>query len=310
MALDVRSATILLECARRGSLGRAAAALNITQPAITRTLRQLEDGYGVPLFERTTRGVVPTAYGEALLPYAQLVVSEIGNAEDLIRQMRGASRGVVRVGGVASVVGSFMTAAVSEMRRDYPEVQFHIVEELEDRLLEGLKAGEIDLAISPEPYADDEIALATADTHTDTVWVCAHPNHRLAGMGEVSLETAARENWALPPPETPIVREWLRRFHNHAIEPRMPSVVSRSVPVIKSLMAGGDMLCWMPLPLVLAEVQKGDLVRIPVAELEWSRTFRVYRRKKGLMTPSLVQTIRRLGQAARETAQTLTPSAG
>jgi DNA-binding transcriptional LysR family regulator len=88
MTLDVRSATILLECARGGSLGRAAATLNITQPAVTRALKQLEESYGVPLFERTTRGVVPTVYGEALLPYAQLVVSEIGNAADIIRQMR------------------------------------------------------------------------------------------------------------------------------------------------------------------------------------------------------------------------------
>ena len=105
MTLDVRSAAVLLECARRGSLGRAAAALNMTQPAVTRMLKRLEAGYGVPLFERTTRGVVPTVFGEALLPYAKLVVSEVANADDVIRQMRGASRGVVRVGGVASVVG-------------------------------------------------------------------------------------------------------------------------------------------------------------------------------------------------------------
>lgn len=77
MTLDVRSAAIVLECARLGSLGRAAEALNMTQPAITRTLKQLESGYGVALFERTTRGVTPTVYGEALLPYAKL---EIGRA--------------------------------------------------------------------------------------------------------------------------------------------------------------------------------------------------------------------------------------
>ena len=303
MALNVRSATILLECARRGSLGRAASALNMTQPAITRTLKQLEESYGVPLFERNTRGVVPTVYGEALLPYAQIVISEIGNAADIIRQMRGASRGVVRVGGVASVVGGFMTAAISEMRRQYPDVQFQIVEELEDRLLDGLKTGEIDLAISPEPYADDEIALATPDTHTDVVSVYARPEHPLAAAADVDLRRVAVEDWALPPIGTPIVREWLRRFHNDAIEPRMPTVTSRSVQAIKSVVAAQDMLCWMPRPLVKAEVQKAEIVRIPVPELEWIRTFRVYRRKKGLMTPStaiLVQTIRRLGQTAAQ----------
>lgn len=297
MAFDVRSASIMLECARRGSLGRAASALNMTQPAVTRTLRQLEQGFGVMLFERTTRGVVPTVYGEALLPYAQLVVSEIGNADDLIRQMRGASRGVVRIGGVASVVGGFITGAIAAMRRDYPQVQFQIVEELEDRLLEALKAGEIDLAVSPEPYADDAISLATPATHSDRVSVYAGPAHPLAGLSAVSLEQVAGEDWALPPPGTPIVREWLRRFHHHAIEPKQAAVVSRSVQAIKSLAASERMLCWMPQPLVRVEAQKGELVRIPVEALEWTRTFRVYRRRKGLMTPStaiLVQVIRRL----------------
>src|SRR5690606_2882352 len=157
MTLDVRSASVLLECARHGSLGRAAIALNMTQPALTRTLKLVEASYGVQLFERTTRGVVPTVYGEALLPYARLVVSEVANAEDLIRQMRGASRGVVRIGGVASVVPSFIVTAIARMREKHPDLRFQIVEEMEDLLLEGLKSGDIDIAISPEPYADDEI---------------------------------------------------------------------------------------------------------------------------------------------------------
>src|SRR5690606_39171009 len=124
MTLDVRSASILLECARCGSLGRAAAALNLSQPAVTRTLKVQEEGYGVPLFERNTRGVVPTLYGEALLPYARLLVSETGNAREVIEQMRKASRGVVRVGGVASVVGSFIIDAITEARRTHPDVQY------------------------------------------------------------------------------------------------------------------------------------------------------------------------------------------
>jgi len=301
MTLDVRSAAILLECARRGSLGRAAAALNMTQPAITRTLKLLEESYGVPLFERNTRGVVPTVYGEALLPYAKLVVSEVSNAGDVIRQMRGASRGIVRVGGVSSVVGSFIAAAIAEVRKQHPEVQFQIVEELEDRLLDGLKGGDIDIAISPEPYADDEITLATQETLHDVVSVYARPSHPIVKKGKVSLSEAATLDWALPPPGTPIVREWLRRFHGRGIEPRMPCIISRSVHAIKSAATSEDIVCWMPLPLVRAEVSAGELARVSAPDLEWSRTFRVYRRRKGLMTPSasiLVQSIRRLQSPA------------
>ena len=297
MALDARSAAIFLECARRGSLGRAAGALNLSQPAVTRTLKVLEGGYGVPLFERTTRGVVPTAYGEALLPYAQLIVSELANAGAVIEQMRGASRGVVRVGGVGSVVGGFIIDAIGHARRTHPGIQFQIVEELEDRLLDQLKDGDIDIAVSPEPYVDDDIMLATPDMLHDTVSAFAAARHPLAGRREVALEQVAACDWALPPIDTPVVREWLRRFHAAGLEPNMPSVVSRSVHVIKSAVASGDMLCWMPLPLVAAEAARGELVRIDVSRLDWTRSFRIHRRKRGLMSPSaavLLQSMRKL----------------
>lgn len=297
MTLDVRSAAVLLECANTGSLGRAAAALNMTQPAVSRMLKRLEESYSVPLFHRTTRGVMPTVYGQALLPYAKLVVSEIGNADDVIQQLRGASRGLVRVGGVASVVGGFLVAAIGEMRRQHPEVQFQIVEELEDRLLEGLKGGEIDIAISPEPYADDEITLAVPEALHDLVSVFARAGHAILSRPCVQLQDMAQQDWAMPPSGTPVVREWLRRFHSQSLEPRMPCVVSRSVQTIKAAALSEDILCWMPQPLVRGEVDKGEMVRVAVPELDWHRTFRVYRRKKGLMTPSasiLIQCIQRL----------------
>jgi len=291
---------MILECARRGSLGAAANALNMTQPAVTRMLKRIEESYGVPLFDRTTRGVVPTVYGEALLPYAKLIVSEIGNADDVIRQMRGASRGVVRIGGVGSVVGGYVMAAVSMMRRDHPEVQFQIVDDLEDRVLEALKSGDIDIAISPEPYVDDEITLATPEAMHDLVAVFCRAGHPVLANSQVSLEEAARQDWVLPPRNTPAVREWHRRFSSRSIEPKPPAVVSRSIQVVKSAVLSDGLLCWMPLPLMLTDIERGDIARISAPELEWRRTFRIYRRKKGLLTPSaaiLVDCLRRVSEA-------------
>ena len=288
----------MLECARRGSLGAAANALNMTQPAVTRMLKRLEDSYGVPLFDRTTRGVVPTVFGEALLPYAKLIVSEIGNADDVIRQMRGASRGVVRIGGVGSVVGGYIMAAVTAMRAEHPEVQFQIVEDLEDRVLEALKSGSIDIAISPEPYVDDEITLATPEAMHDMVAVFCRTSHPILEMKTVSLADAAMQDWILPPYGTPTVREWQRRFHGQAIEPLPPKVVSRSVQVVKSAVMTDALLCWMPLPLMRTEMDRGEIARVPVPDLEWRRTFRVYRRKKGLLTPSAAILIDCLRQTA------------
>jgi DNA-binding transcriptional LysR family regulator len=300
MTLGIRSAAVILECARRGSLGAAAGALNMTQPAVTRMLKRIEESYGVPLFDRTTRGVVPTVYGEALLPYAKLVVSEIGNADDVIRQMRGASRGVVRIGGVGSVVGGYVMAAVSMMRRDHPDVQFQIAEDLEDRVLEALKSGDIDVAISPEPYVDDEITLATPEGMHDLVAVFCCAGHPVLDRPQVTLQEAANQDWVLPPQNTPAVREWQRRFHSRTIEPKPPVVVSRSVQVVKSAVLSDGLLCWMPLPLMRPDIERGEIMRVPAPDLEWRRTFRVYRRKKGLLTPSaaiLIDCLRRTSEA-------------
>lgn len=300
MTLGVRSAAVILECARRGSLGAAAAALNMTQPAVTRMLKRVEEGYGVPLFDRTTRGVVPTVFGEALLPYAKLIVSEIGNADDVIRQMRGASRGMVRIGGVGSVVGGYVMSAVSMMRRDHPDVQFQIIDDLEDRVLDALKGGDIDVAISPEPYIDDEITLATREDMHDLVAVFCRADHPILERPEVTLEDAAKADWVLPPHNTPAVREWQRRFHGRSIEPKPPAVVSRSVQVVKSAVLSDGLLCWMPLPLMQADMGRGDIARVPAPDLEWRRTFRIYRRKKGLLTPSaaiLIDCLRRISEA-------------
>lgn len=303
MTLDVRSANVLIECARRGSLGRAAVALNMTQPAVTRMLQRLEQGFGVALFTRTTRGVVPTAYGEAILPYAELVVSEIGNAEDMIRQMRGASLGVVRVGGVGSIVGNLLVTAMTAMRDAHPSVQFHIVDELEDKLLDGLKSGIIDIAVSPEPYVDDEIELATSETLYDQVSAFVRRDHPALARDSISLAEAAQLDWALPPPGTPVVREWLRRFHGSGIEPHPPCLVSRSVPAIKAAILTGDIVCWMPQSLVAEETLQGTIGTLPCPALDWHRSFRVWRRKGGLMTPPtqiLLRHIRELAKASTE----------
>ncbi len=285
MTFDIRSARILIACAQARSIGRAARALNMAQPAVTRALTRLEEALAAPLFERTTRGIVPTPYGAALLPYAELLVSESAQAEELIRQMRGAGRGVVRVGGVGSVASGLLVAAIAEVRRSHPELAFVVVDELEDRLLDGLKTGLVDLAVLPDPALDDEIRLATDESFDDLVHPYARAGHPALGR-RLTLAEAAALDWAMPPQATAVTREWLRRFHAQGIEPRLPVLRSRSVPVIRAAVLAGDLVCWMPEPILRQDVERGLAAPLDVPELDWRRGFKVYRRRSGLLAPS------------------------
>ncbi|MEW5423566.1 LysR family transcriptional regulator [Amorphus sp. 3PC139-8] len=298
MTLDHRGFAVLVACVTHGSFGRAAAALNMTQPAVTRMVRRMETQLGVPLFERGSTGVIPTIYARGLLPYADTVVAEIGNAIDLLQELKGASRGTVRIGGVASATNGLVVEAVARVRAHAPSLQYLIVEEIEDKLIAELKAGTIDLVVSPGPIVDDEITLACEESVADEVQVFARPDHPVFGRGPVTLETVNAHDWALPPSDTPVTREWRRRFHVAGLEPRPPCVSSRSVKTLIRLAALTDLLCWMPIQLVAAETDRGSLLPADVPDLSWHRMFRIYRRRRGVLAPAAVQFLEQVRQIA------------
>jgi DNA-binding transcriptional LysR family regulator len=106
--------------------------------------------------------------------------------------------------------------------------------------------------------------------------------------------------WALPPADTPVVREWAARFLTAGLTPRPAVVVSRSVQVIRAAVLADDLLCWIPRPLFAADEAAGLVARLAIPALDWRRTFRVYRRRKSLVTPAtalLLAAIRQQGAA-------------
>ena len=103
-----------------GSLGRAAEVLHVTQPALSRTIKRLEDQVGAPLFERHSKGMQLTAIGSALLPHATLLQREADHAREEIDAMRSLAKGTIRVGAVASIATLVLPLAVSGVLARWP----------------------------------------------------------------------------------------------------------------------------------------------------------------------------------------------
>ncbi len=104
--MDSRRLQHFLAAFHHGSLGRAAAELHITQPGLSKSIHQLERELEVRLFDRTPMGLVPKIYGEALATHASSVQSELDSAPREIAMLRGAAKGVVKVGVTPSVAAS------------------------------------------------------------------------------------------------------------------------------------------------------------------------------------------------------------
>lgn len=139
----------LTKVAEHGNFTRAAAELELTQPAISRSIARLEDELGQPLFERHSRQVVPTDAGQAVLATARQILGMIDDLKARIAD--DGETGRVRVGAIPTIAPYFLPGLIRRFRDDHPRAQVCVVEETTDKLLQKLSDGEIDLAILARP---------------------------------------------------------------------------------------------------------------------------------------------------------------
>ena len=148
MRLKTRQLVLLAQLGAERNLGRAAAAMAISQPAATKLLQQLEEALGVVLFKRLARGMEPTAAGEVLVRYAGQLLSDFGFVRDEMRALRSGLRGTLRVGSVPGAVPGLLAPALVRYKERHPRVAISVVVDTSDVMLEQLARGEVDLVLA------------------------------------------------------------------------------------------------------------------------------------------------------------------
>lgn len=165
--------------AEGGSIRAAARTRDVSAPALTKSIRQLEDELHVPLLTRTTRGVVLSNYGEAFLRRARLIAAEARRATEEMTQMLGARTGTVRLGVTGGPAHLLVPAALNRFRRQHPEVQVCIDSGRYAVHLQDLRAGLIDMAVSPVPDEGIDHDFICEPLYNNDSVVVAHQEHPL-----------------------------------------------------------------------------------------------------------------------------------
>ncbi|WP_169989044.1 LysR family transcriptional regulator [Microbispora sp. H10836] len=311
MTLDARRLQIFLAVAEHAGIGRAAAELGLTQPAVTRALHRLELDLGAPLVERHSTGVRLTEFGRTLLPRARSIEEESQRAVEEIRTMQGRGRGTLRLGAVSSLLAHVLPRAVDGLLARHPGMEVRIVEGVEDRLVEALVAGEIDLAVSGELDADDRVAPVGSLRWRDHVVVVAAGRHPLREHPGLELADLVPQRWVMPPRRTEPRRTLVEMFRRAGLEAPRVTVTTRSITALKALVADAGFLSVMPRPLFSAERAAGTIEALAVPGGTRARRFGVYRRRGGVLplpAEALVEELRPVIVAvAGEPRQTTTP---
>lgn len=259
--MDLRQLRHFVAVLEHGNMLRAAETINVTQPALSKSIRNLEDQLGVKLLERSPRGVSPTRYGLQLLDRAKLILNQTRKAELEIRDLMEGIRGHLNIGFGANFAGLMLPHAILKVVAERPGVTANIVSRPFDELLPMLRQGELDLTVVvfPPEYPDDEFIYEPLIVSEFKV-VC-RPQHPLAGSKRrIPLSRLAGLDWAVFDRPRATATLFVTAFLNRDVTPPNPVIQTSSVFFLKAALREGDYLSFVPPSLVHDELESGALV--------------------------------------------------
>src|SRR4051812_9802740 len=142
--MKLQDVHILMTVVQSGSMRKAAQSLNITQPAISRSIAELEHALGVRLLERHRRGIEATEYGRALLDCGVAVFDDLRQGVKKIEFLADPTTGQVRIGNTLTSASSFIASVIDRLSRHHPHIVFHVVPGAADALHRELNERAID----------------------------------------------------------------------------------------------------------------------------------------------------------------------
>jgi DNA-binding transcriptional LysR family regulator len=236
---DLRTVDYFLTAVARGSLRAAAQELGVTQPALTKAIRRLEDSFGAPLFNRRARGVTPTVYGTALLRHAKDVKAALQAAREEVDALRSGGAGLVKIGAGPSWQDAVLPDAIAELRASRPGVRIHVTGGGDDQLKEQLKSGALDFVLAAVPETQGlEPELAWQPLLTDEYCVIADAGHPLRRRRRVKADDLLGYPWILPPATTYMVGRLQHMLRAAGLPAPVPAVETDVIPLKFALMRG------------------------------------------------------------------------
>ncbi len=249
--------------AHRGSIREASAVLHLTQPAMSRSLAELERILGVQLFDRGPKGMTVTAAGAPLVTHMQLVTSEVGSLLRHAHEIVDGLSGQVRVGTLLAGTADILPNAVFEVDRRFPGVGVAISEGTPDRLHEDLMSGQIDFVVGRVAPLASMPGVGVELLYDDDVHVVCTPSHPRSGH-RGSLSALVEDAWILPPRDTSLRHQIETAFIRGC--GRAPAQVIECVaPVpLRALVLRGVHLAVVPSGIFVGEFERDALVSLQV----------------------------------------------
>lgn len=262
--IKFRHLQCFLEVARQRSVVKAADALAISQPAVSKTIRELEDALDVKLFDRSRRGNALTRFGEVFLRYAGASVTALRQGVDSITQVRMRGETTITVGVLPTVAARIMPAAVCRFKEDGVESNVTLITGPNTMLLGRLRVGELDLVVGRLAEPAQMTGLTFTHLYSERVTFAVRPGHPLLKEDPVDL-TRIGDYTVLMPPGGSTLRPNVDRFLiAHGVAAIGDRIETDSIPFGQVYVRATDAVWIISHGVIAREVEAGDLVELPV----------------------------------------------
>lgn len=291
---DLQYFTVVAE---HGNLRRAAEAIGISQPALSKTLRRLEKASGTKVVKRTPKGVELTAMGTALLAHGRRLQLAMDDVLKEVADLNGGRAGMLRVGASFEAAELLLPNTCEGLLQRSPDVVTKITVATNEALIPALRNAELDLIISGIPRAPEK------DFVQEHIWdeeflVCAAASHPLARRKRVTIADLAGERWALASATTLSWQQVYRAFADHGLPPSHVAMEANFRLIRMQLVSQSGLLGFVPRWELHQSTQRSKLVEIPVKELAWTRQLGVRYRKDAYLSPAARKFIELLREEA------------
>ncbi|MCA3254247.1 MAG: LysR family transcriptional regulator [Alphaproteobacteria bacterium] len=279
-----------------GTFAAAAAALGLTQQAVSKSILRLESTLGVRLFERDGRRLRPTAYAELFLPHARAIAAETDRFRTGLDDMLGGRSGTLRIGVGPSAAVDLVSEAVARLLDRHPGVRVKVEAGLFDDMSDALVLGRLDLFVAIRQIDRPAPLLSQHPLRDIRYIVVAGPGHPLAQRGDATLADLAAADWISGTALGDIDARIAAAFDAAGL-PRPPATIeTTSVLFALSLLTAGRHVMVLPETLAADGIAAGRLAPIRVTDAPpWTRSLVVVLRRRAARVPVISEFVAILG---------------
>jgi DNA-binding transcriptional LysR family regulator len=262
--LKLRDLDILATLIDAGSMGKAASRLNISQPAVSKAVAELESALGVRLVDRGRRGITPTPYGLALQKRSVAIFNDLRQSVQDIEFLSDPTTGEIRIGTTDPVSVAIVSPCIDRLSRKYPRMSFHVIAGDTAGLYRDVMDRNVELAICRMigPLPDE---LAAEVLFHDSLAVLTSARNPLMRRRKLTLADLVNEPWVQLPGDSLFGSMVIEVFRAGGRDPPRPTVVTHSEYLKNDFLAKGRFLTVLPSFMLKVQGWHPRLKALPIA---------------------------------------------